>query len=100
MPDQPERAQPVSTTDVDRRRAERSPAAGTVRARTSASELRGTLRDRSLGGLFLELEVDLVLEVELPGDEGDAVWRRVRLLRSQRLPGGRSGLAVEFLDRT
>ena len=56
------------------------------------------MRDRSVGGLFLEMKGDLVFEVEFQ-EGGRAAKRRVRLLRSQRLPGGRMGWAVEFLDK-
>ena len=88
-----------SPADVDRRRADRLPTASPARVRSRASELVGTVRDTSSGGLFLEIDGDLVFEVEYL-EEGRTVQRRARLLRSQRLPGGRSGWAVEFLDRT
>jgi hypothetical protein len=97
MAEQPETVKPGSTADVDRRRADRLPTSSPVRARTCTADLVGTVRDRSSGGLFLEIEGDLVFEVEFQQDER-AVQRRVRLLRSQRLPGGRMGWAVEFLD--
>lgn len=97
MSEQHERAQPGPTADVDRRRADRLPISSPARARCHSAELGGTVRDRSTGGLFLEIEGDLVFDVEFQEGE-QAVRRRVRLLRSQRLPGGRMGWAVEYMD--
>jgi hypothetical protein len=49
----------------------------------------------------VELDSDLELEVEFETRGDDGVGERrvapVRLLRSQRLPGGRTVLALEFL---
>lgn len=92
-------SQSGASTDVDRRSTDRLPTASPARVRSPFVELVGTVRDCSRGGLFLEIDGDLVFEVEYE-EEGQIVQRSARLLRSQRLPGGHSGWAVEFLERT
>lgn len=88
-----------SASELDRRRGDRRDAAGHAAVHPDSIAIRGRLRDVSPGGLFVELERDLVVEVEF--DEGGErpVRRAARLVRCQRMPGGRSGFALEFLER-
>jgi len=85
------------TNAFDRRRQDREAVGGAAQVRLAASVLAGRLCDSSSGGLFLELAEDLTFEVEFQAD-GERTLRRARLIRSQRMAGGKSGWAVEFLD--
>ncbi|MEZ6014328.1 MAG: PilZ domain-containing protein [Planctomycetota bacterium] len=92
-----EHSLPASTTsEQDRRREDRRPTDGPVRVRIPAAESLGKLRDRSSGGLFLDMDGDLEFDVEFE-DSGRSVSRRARLVRCQRLSGTRSGWAIEFI---
>lgn len=93
-------AGPVTTAETapERRQASRIPGRTAARIHSLAGVQPGTVRDLSISGLFVELAGDLLLEVELDED-GRTVRRPARLVRSQRLPGGRTGCALEFLDQ-
>ena len=87
-----------ATGEVDRRRGDRREVSLRVRLKPDSPVLEGCVRDLSVTGLYVELERDLLLDLELV-EGGVPVQRRVRLVRSQRMPGGRSGWALEFVDR-
>ncbi len=86
-----------SLEDLDRRSADRVPAAGGVRLTLSGELPEGRLRDRSPSGVFVELDGSLELVLEFHDTAGPS-RRRARLVRAQALAGQRSGWALEFTD--
>ncbi|MFO1012057.1 MAG: PilZ domain-containing protein [Planctomycetota bacterium] len=82
--------------DVDeRRRHPRYSSAAAVSMRLESSVFEGVAENVSTGGVlfFSRGDVPVTLVIE---EHGERVERRGRLVRSQRMRGGRVGWAVEF----
>ncbi|MDC3307247.1 hypothetical protein OAV47_00255 [bacterium] len=61
----------------------------------AAGPLELTVENVSTRGLFAVVDRGLEFEIKL---QGEARTRRVQLVRSQSLPGGKAGLGFKFID--
>jgi hypothetical protein len=90
-PDDPRAAATAGERRAANRRAER----GTVRLTVQTKAIDGEAENVSPTGILFLSDADVRVSVEVE-DDGVAVRRSGRLVRVQRLRGGRSGWAVEF----
>ena len=81
---------------ADRRERGRVPTAEPAVLTPCCDETAVTVENTSAGGLFAVLSGSLEFDITL---EGDSEPRRVQLVRSQSLPGGKLGIGFKFVDQ-
>lgn len=83
------------STGPERRGGDREPTCESATLMPSAGSLGVSVENVSRGGLFAVLQGALELEIKL---QGEAEPRRIRLVRSHLLPGGKTGFGFQFVE--
>ncbi|MGB0332786.1 MAG: PilZ domain-containing protein [Planctomycetota bacterium] len=86
----------IAAAAAERRERGRVPTAKPAVLTPSRDETAVTVENTSVGGLFAVLDGSLEFEITF---EGDWEPRRVQLVRSQSLPGGKLGIGFKFVDQ-